>query len=85
MSGNDDIQGLKHGFLAGNMVYYKGWKNMLFENEALALTHLFFHDLRSHIAGSDNYYPRWESKQVALELENEFIENRDLLNLGRLV
>ena len=66
------------------MVYYKGWKNMLFE--ALALTHLLFHDLRSHIAGSDNYYPAgWEFKRLALELENEFIENRDLQNLGRLV
>ena len=58
---------------------------MLFENEALALTHLFFHDLRSHIAWSDNYYPGWEFKRLALELENEFIENRDLRSLGRPV
>ena len=50
----DDIQGKKHGFLAGNKVYYVGgtslvWRNA--ENETLGLTHPFFHDLRSRGTG----------------------------------
>ena len=51
MLGEDDIQGLKHGFLAGNKVYYMGGKNMLFEDETLGLTHPFHHDLRSRGVG----------------------------------
>ena len=52
--GEDDIQGKKHGFLAGNKVYYVGgtslvWQNT--ENETLGLTHPFFHDLRSRGTG----------------------------------
>ena len=38
MLGEDDIQGLKHGFLAGNKVYYMGGKNMLTEDETLVCT-----------------------------------------------
>jgi hypothetical protein len=45
-----EIQGKKHGFLAGNITYYVGgyhasWK--LFEDETIGLTHPFHHDLRS--------------------------------------
>jgi len=45
-----EIQGKKHGFLTGNMVYYIGgqyscWKKQ--EDETIGLTHPFFHDLRS--------------------------------------
>ena len=48
--GQDDIQGMKSGFMAGNQVYYAGghvgvWK--LQENETIGLTHPFSHDLRS--------------------------------------
>ena len=49
-----DIQGRKHGFLAGNVTYYVGgfhasWK--LFEDETIGLTHPFHHDLRSRGVG----------------------------------
>ena len=49
----DDIQGLKHGFLAGNNVYYiagrlHGWGEGE-DHETLGLTHPFFHDLRCGI------------------------------------
>jgi predicted HNH restriction endonuclease len=60
-----EIQGRKHGFLAGNLTYYVGgfyasWK--LFEDETLGLTHPFFHDLRgrgaslleSKLSGNEN-------------------------------
>ena len=60
-----EIQGRKHGFLAGNLAYYVGgfhasWK--LFEDETLGLTHPFYHDLRgrgaslleSKISGNQN-------------------------------
>lgn len=45
-----EIQGRKHGFLAGNVTYYVGgyhasWKP--FEDETIGLTHPFHHDLRS--------------------------------------
>ena len=87
--GEDDIQGLKHGFLAGNKVYYMGGKNMLkAENETLGLTHPFFHDLRSRGAGiayhegvgtgNDGGWEFYKFTQVAygsLELEKELIEN----------
>ena len=87
--GEDDIQGLKHGFLAGNKVYYMGGKNMLkAENETLGLTHPFFHDLRSRGAGiayhegtgtgNDGGWEFYKYTQVAygsLELEKELIEN----------
>ncbi len=44
-----EIQGRKHAFLAGNLVYYVGgryncWKHH--EDETLGLTHPFHHDLR---------------------------------------
>merc|ERR1719210_974579 len=89
--GEDDIQGKKHGFLAGNKVYYVGgtslvWQNT--ENETLGLTHPFFHDLRSRgtgIAdhegvgtGNDGGWEFYKFTQVAygsLELETELIEN----------
>ena len=56
--GEDDIQGKKHGFMAGNKVYYVGgsslvWRNT--ENETLGLTHPFFHDLRSRGTGIAYY------------------------------
>ena len=43
-----EIQGRKHGFLAGNLAYYIGgfhgsWN--LQENETISLTHPFHHDL----------------------------------------
>ena len=48
------IQGRKHGFLAGNVTYYIGgyhasWE--LKEHETLGLTHPFHHDLRSRGVG----------------------------------
>ncbi|MDB4458066.1 hypothetical protein N9133_01685 [Akkermansiaceae bacterium] len=49
-----EIQGRKHGFLAGNVTYYVGgyhasWK--LIEDETIGLTHPFHHDLRSRGSG----------------------------------
>jgi len=49
-----EIQGKKHGFLAGNVAYYVGgfhasWE--LKEHETLGLTHPFHHDLRSRGVG----------------------------------
>jgi len=46
------IQGRKHGFLAGNVVYYVGghvpsWDVSSMEHETVGLTHPFHHDLRS--------------------------------------
>lgn len=71
-----EIQGRKHGFLAGNVTYYVGgfhasWK--LIEDETIGLTHPFHHDLRSRgiglleseLAGTEhtgtgNDYRGWE-------------------------
>ena len=71
-----EIQGRKHGFLAGNLTYYIGgfhasWK--LVEDETIGLTHPFHHDLRcrgvgileSELSGSEhtgtgNDYSGWE-------------------------
>ena len=49
-----EIQGRKHGFLAGNVTYYVGgfhasWK--LIEDETIGLTHPFHHDLRGRGVG----------------------------------
>ncbi|MEM1295117.1 MAG: hypothetical protein AAGH89_07110, partial [Verrucomicrobiota bacterium] len=49
-----EIQGRKHGFLAGNVAYYIGgfhasWD--LIEDETIGLTHPFHHDLRSRGVG----------------------------------
>ena len=49
-----EVQGKKHGFLAGNVTYYVGgfhacWE--LREHETLGLTHPFHHDLRSRGVG----------------------------------
>ncbi len=49
-----EVQGRKHGFLAGNLTYYIGgyhssWQ--LIEQETIGLTHPFYHDLRSRGAG----------------------------------
>ena len=49
-----EIQGRKHGFLAGNVTYYIGgfhasWRPV--EDETIGLTHPFHHDLRSRGAG----------------------------------
>lgn len=49
-----EIQGRKHGFLAGNVSYYVGgyhssWR--LIEDETIGLTHPFHHDLRSRGVG----------------------------------
>ena len=49
-----EIQGRKHGFLAGNVTYYIGgfhasWK--VSEDETIGLTHPFHHDLRSRGVG----------------------------------
>ncbi|MGC6441096.1 MAG: hypothetical protein ACON4H_00435 [Rubripirellula sp.] len=51
---SQEIQGKKHGFLAGNVTYYVGgfhasWN--LQEHETLGLTHPFFHDLRGRGVG----------------------------------
>ena len=54
MLGQDDIQGIKTGFLAGNKVYYVGGTALVWdmaENETIGLTHPFFHDLRSRGTG----------------------------------
>jgi len=47
---SQEIQGKKHAFMAGNLVYYVGgfhacWSKK--EDETIGLTHPFFHDLRS--------------------------------------
>jgi len=49
-----EVQGRKHGFLAGNVCYYVGgfhasWER--FEDETIGLTHPFHHDLRSRGVG----------------------------------
>ncbi len=49
-----EIQGRKHGFMAGNLSYYVGgfhasWE--LVEDETIGLTHPFHHDLRSRGVG----------------------------------
>ena len=49
-----EIQGRKHGFLAGNVTYYIGgfhasWN--LIEDETIGLTHPVYHDLRSRGVG----------------------------------
>ena len=49
-----EIQGRKHGFMAGNLSYYIGgfhasWNQV--EDETIGLTHPFFHDLRSRGTG----------------------------------
>lgn len=49
-----EIQGRKHGFLAGNVTYYVGgfhasWQPI--EEETIGLTHPFHHDLRSRGVG----------------------------------
>lgn len=71
-----EIQGRKHGFLAGNVTYYVGgfhasWNPV--EEETIGLTHPFHHDLRSRgiglleseVAGGENTgrgndYNGWE-------------------------
>ena len=55
---SQEIQGKKHGFMAGNKTYYIGgrvgwdqpWPSW-FENETLGFTHPFYHDLRSRGTG----------------------------------
>ena len=49
-----EVQGRKHGFMAGNLTYYVGgfhasWN--LVEDETIGLTHPFHHDLRSRGVG----------------------------------
>lgn len=51
---SQEIQGRKHGFLAGNRTYYVGgyhasWN--IIEDETIGLTHPFHHDLRSRGVG----------------------------------
>ena len=59
--GKDDIQGKKHGFLAGNLVYYIGGQmiSQKYDNdrshETIGLTHPFHHDLRSRGTGISFY------------------------------
>ena len=59
------IQGRKHGFMAGNVTYYIGGFHAVWnpvENETIGLTHPFHHDLRSRgvglgtskVSGSEN-------------------------------
>ena len=49
-----EVQGRKHGFMAGNLTYYVGgfhasWERV--EDETIGLTHPFHHDLRSRGVG----------------------------------
>ena len=56
--GEDDIQGKKTGFLAGNSVYYIGgiaYSQRVAENETIGLTHPFHNDLRSRGTGIAYY------------------------------
>jgi len=49
-----EVQGRKHGFLAGNLCYYVGGYHASwtpFEDETIGLTHPFHHDLRSRGVG----------------------------------
>ena len=49
-----EIQGRKHGFLAGNLSYYVGGFHASWdikEHETIGLTHPFCHDLRSRGVG----------------------------------
>ena len=60
MFGKDDIQGKKHGFLAGNHVYYIGGRmsSQTYDtehHETIGLTHPFYHDLRSRGTGITFY------------------------------
>eukprot|EP00912_Choanoflagellata_sp_UC4_P002272 UC4_evm7s1434 len=58
MLGEDNIQGKKSGFLAGNRVYYVGGKyevQRCTENETIGLTHPIYHDLRSRGTGIASY------------------------------
>lgn len=53
-----EIQGRKHGFLAGNKTYYIGgfypvWKHQ--EDETIGFTHPFYHDLRCRGRGMVQY------------------------------
>ena len=71
MLGVDDIQGKKHGFLAGNQVYYVSavyLVQVLHENETIGLPHPFHNDLRARgtayachaSVGCGNDYSGWE-------------------------
>lgn len=67
-----DIQGKKHGFLAGNLAYYVGgyhasWNPL--EDETLGLTHPFFHDLRSRGVGR---VPSRDNEHKRAGLGNDF-------------
>ena len=58
--GEDDIQGKKFGFLAGNLVYYIGGSpsgplGPIQPYETIGLTHPFYHDLRSRGTGISYY------------------------------
>ena len=58
--GEDDIQGKKFGFLAGNLVYYIGGSpsgplGPTQPYETIGLTHPFYHDLRSRGTGISYY------------------------------
>lgn len=71
-----EIQGRKHGFMAGNVTYYIGGFHAVWnpvEDETIGLTHPFHHDLRSRgvglgtskVSGSENTgvgndYGGWE-------------------------
>lgn len=86
-----DIQGRKHGFLAGNLTYYVGgfhasWNPI--EDETIGLTHPFYHDLRargsallsSEITGTENTgigndYLGWEFYKDTRVLYGSVIAN----------
>ena len=51
---SQEIQGKKHGFMAGNLTYYIGGRYGVwdkYEDETIGLTHPFYHDLRSRGSG----------------------------------
>ena len=51
---SQEIQGKKHGFMAGNLTYYIGGHGHVWnttEDETIGLTHPFYHDLRSRGTG----------------------------------
>jgi hypothetical protein len=87
-----EIQGRKHGFMAGNVTYYIGgfhasWR--LIEHETIGLTHPFHHDLRSRgvgllnseikgteNTGTGNDYQGWEFYKDTKVLYGSVIINK---------
>ena len=77
-----DINGIQHGFLAGNKMYYVGgqtgayWEGVS-EYETLGLTHPFFRDMRSRGFGIVEMADGGE--QAIAELNEKDFEGRPLV------